>query len=311
MLATMAFTLQVVNVGLLVAGGLCCAGVLLWLVRSGQWRGPLAGVELPRQGPTVTAVAAVLLTFFVLQFVALGALGGAGTPGSVAWHRFACAEAAISLVVSGLMAVVLQQTHRPTVRYAGFPCPAEPASRSAELSSPAENGGHRDPTLPSAWASALASVVALFILLPITWALLELGRIAWSWLHPGAVPPVHIVLQALQQNQWGVWGIVQLTVGAVLVAPLAEELFFRGVLLQAVCYHFPRAWVAVSVTATAFGLVHSSQPQDVLPLATMGVVLGYIRLRTGRLWPCVLLHTLFNARTMAFVILAPELLQET
>ena len=296
MLAAMAFTLQVANVVLLVTGGFCGLGAAVWLVRSRAWRNPLASVELPRQGPTIAGAAAVLLTFFVLQFVALNALGGDGTPGSVAWHRVALADSAISLLVSGLMLVLLNQA-RP-------PAPVVADASLAGLTPRATA------TACSARTSLLASLVALLVLFPITWALLELGQIVWQWLHPGAATPVHVVLQALRQSQWGVWGVVQLVVGAVVVAPLAEELFFRGVLLQAVCYHFPRAWVAAGVSAAAFGLVHSSQPQDVLPLATMGVVLGYLRLRTGRLWPCVLLHLLFNARTMGFVILAPELFND-
>jgi membrane protease YdiL (CAAX protease family) len=254
-------------------------------------------VELPRQGPTLAGVAAVLLTFFVLQFVALGVLGRDGAPGSVAWHRIALADAAISLLVSGFMLVLLNLARSPA-----------PVMADASWANPMPCA-----TAPvcTARASLLASLVALLVLFPITWALLALGQFVWQWLNPGAAPPVHVVLQALRQSEWGNWGTVQLVVGAVVVAPLAEELFFRGVLLQALCYHVPSAWVAVGVSSAAFGLVHSSQPQDVLPLATMGVVLGYLRLHTGRLWPCVLLHMLFNARTMAYVILAPELLQGT
>ena len=98
MLATMAFTVQVVNSSLLVAGALCCVGVIVWLVRSGAWRDPLAGVELPRQGPTIAGVATVLLAFFALQLGALSALGGDANPGSVAWHRVALADSAIMLL---------------------------------------------------------------------------------------------------------------------------------------------------------------------------------------------------------------------
>jgi membrane protease YdiL (CAAX protease family) len=293
MLAAMAFTLQVADIVLLAAGGLCCLAVAVWLIRSGKWRNPLTGVELPRQGPTIAGAAAVLLAFFSLQFVALSALGGAGTPGSAAWHRMAVADSAISLMVSALMLILLNLARPQT------------AAASVVLTPPAT------PTRCSARASLLASLVALLALLPITWALLELGQMVWQWLNPGATPPVHAVLQALRQSEWGVWGTLQLVVGAVVVAPLVEELFFRGVLLQSICFHVPSAWAAVSLSAAAFGLVHSSQPQDVLPLATMGLVLGCLRLHTGRLWPCVLLHMLFNARTMTFVILAPELLEQS
>jgi membrane protease YdiL (CAAX protease family) len=51
-----------------------------------------------------------------------------------------------------------------------------------------------------------------------------------------------------------------------------------------------------------------TQPQDVLPMVTLGVVLGYIRLRYRSLPACVLVHMLFNARTMIIATLAPELI---
>ncbi len=103
--------------------------------------------------------------------------------------------------------------------------------------------------------------------------------------------------------------MAQILFGAAVVAPLTEELFFRGVLLQAVCYHVRHAWAAIGLSALAFGLAHA-QPQDILPLISLGVILGWLRLRSGALWPCVLLHMLFNVRTLVFVLLAPELLTE-
>jgi membrane protease YdiL (CAAX protease family) len=281
----MASTLERINVGLLVAGGLCCAGVLVWLFHSGRWRNPLAGVPLPQGGPTIFSVVVVILVYFALAKIAIlvAELGGspatAAIPGSTAWHRATLMEQGTALLVFGLMVVMLAQARR-----------ANPGRFSLGRAT-----------------GVAAGIVGLLVLLPLTALQSEMGRIVWNWLHPETAPPVHAVLQALSQSQWGTWGTVQLVVGAVLIAPLTEELFFRGLLLQALCYHFRHGWLAVAVSAVTFGLVHA-QPQDVLPLLTMGVVLGYLRLRCGVLWPCILLHALFNARTMAFVVLAPELL---
>ena len=41
----------------------------------------------------------------------------------------------------------------------------------------------------------------------------------------------------------------------------------------------------------------------------MGVVLGYVRLRYRSLSACILTHVLFNARTMLFALLNPELVR--
>ena len=136
---------------------------------------------------------------------------------------------------------------------------------------------------------------------------IRMGQTVWGWWHADDVPPpIHVILQALHADNWGHWGTAQLLVGAVIVAPLVEELFFRGVLLQALCFHLRRGWPAIIISAILFGIIHE-QPQDKLPLMTMGVLLGYLRLRCGTVWPCVLMHALFNARTMIYAILAPSI----
>lgn len=285
MLATLADTLQVIHLALLALGACSGLGVVVWLARAGRWRDPLAGVALPQQGPTVAAVGAVLLVFFALQFSLQRLLvhpppaeaAGPLAPGSDLWHRTMSAEQGAALIVAGLIVILLAYTRRTPTRRPGL------------------------------WRGSAAAIVALLVLLPIVTLQEEAGRVVWRWLHPDVAPPVHAVLQALEHSAWGTWGRWQLLIGAVLVAPLAEELFFRGLLLQAISHHTGLAWPAILASAAAFGAVHA-QPQDVLPLASMGIVLGYLRFATGSVWPCILAHMLFNARTMTVVLLAPELL---
>jgi membrane protease YdiL (CAAX protease family) len=279
----MVVILQVIDAALLIIGGLCCAGVLVGWLRSGRWRNPLAGVAIPGGGPTLVGVGAIVLVYLTLLVFAAHFVSPASSsenapvPGSAAWHRAMLAEQVVALLVAVLMAVLLAQARAVQ--------PHEPRVR---------------PT-----AAFAAAMIGLLMLLPLTLAQDEMGEVVWRWVHPEEPLPVHAVLQAVVHSAWGVWGTVHLVVGAVLVAPLVEELFFRGVLIQALCFHFKLGWVAVAVSALAFGGVHA-QPQDVLPLVTLAVVLGYLRLRTGALWPCILVHALFNARTMLFVILEPE-----
>lgn len=87
-------------------------------------------------------------------------------------------------------------------------------------------------------------------------------------------------------------------VSAVVMAPLAEEIFFRGMLqsmLRRVC---ASPWLAIILASALFGAIHFQQPGAVLPLVLLGVVLGYNYERTGRLWAPVLLHALFNATNL-------------
>ncbi|MBU0616183.1 MAG: CPBP family intramembrane metalloprotease, partial [Planctomycetes bacterium] len=137
----------------------------------------------------------------------------------------------------------------------------------------------------------------------------QTGQIVWRWLEPGAEQPIHAVLEAVEKSAWGLGGIAQLTLAAIVVAPIAEELFFRGLLLQTIWRYLGHAWLAIVLSGAAFGFIHHEQPQDVLPLVTMGVILGYVRVRYRSLPACVLMHALFNARTMAFVLLNPEMVR--
>jgi membrane protease YdiL (CAAX protease family) len=289
------FVWQVIDLGLLAAGLVCLAGFVIRLARTGRWRNPLADVRVGGAGPTAAAVIGVVLVFATLQMAASRLLErdrlreAQVRPGSDAWHREQCAGELAQVAVIPLMIAVLGRGRRDR--------PIAPAGGAV--------GRSQTVGAVSCLAAAIGGVLVLW---PIANAQWELGRALWQQVHPEASPPVHPVLLALHASDWGIWGTVQLLVGAVVVAPVAEELFFRGVVLGALCRHLHRVWPAILLTAIAFGLIHVTQPQDVLPLVTMGVVLGYLRLRCGSLWPCIVLHALFNARTMIAALLAPELL---
>ncbi len=274
--------LEALDIGLLVVGVLCALAVAFWLARGGRWRNPLADVALPIDGPSIAAVGAVILVYCCLSLGLSRAFPTSpeelGQPGSSGWHRAQLTGAGINLTVSALMVGILVQA-----------------------------GRDRLTKRVSVAAAAGAAVLCLLVYVPPAMVQIRMGQVVWSWVHASDVPPpTHVVLQALQKSDWGDWGTVQLLVSAVLVAPLVEELFFRGVLLQALCFHLRHRWLAITISAVAFGALHD-QPQDVLPLVTMGVILGYLRLRCGTVWPCVLMHALFNARTMTYALLAPEL----
>jgi len=82
-------------------------------------------------------------------------------------------------------------------------------------------------------------------------------------------------------------------IAVAVVAPVIEELFFRGLLLRSLERRFGPRW-AVAGSAVAFGLAHFQGLQ--LPaLIAVGVVLGMLAVRTGRLGPGIVAHAAFNA----------------
>jgi uncharacterized protein len=94
----------------------------------------------------------------------------------------------------------------------------------------------------------------------------------------------------------GTTGWVILIALAVVGAPFVEELFFRG-LLQGALTRRIAAVPALFLAAIIFSFAHVLDEGILAPLALfpMALVLGYLRLRTGKLAAGVVAHCLFNA----------------
>ncbi len=98
-------------------------------------------------------------------------------------------------------------------------------------------------------------------------------------------------------------GLVSVAVIALLPA-LCEELVMRGVLLPSLAAVTSPA-PAVALTAGAFALIHLD-PIRLLFTFVLGLVLGHLRLRTGSLWPPVIVHLTLNALTFAVAPLVDD-----
>lgn len=76
-------------------------------------------------------------------------------------------------------------------------------------------------------------------------------------------------------------------------APIVEELAFRGIVFNSLVKRGWYPWVSVAVTAVAFALFHF-EPQRLLVLVSIGVVLGIVRVRTRALGSCMVAHGINN-----------------
>ena len=68
---------------------------------------------------------------------------------------------------------------------------------------------------------------------------------------------------------------------AAIAAPLFEEFLFRGFLLPSLTRYLP-VWGAIVVSALLFAIAHLSL-SEILPLATLGIVLGVVYTRSRNL----------------------------
>ncbi len=115
---------------------------------------------------------------------------------------------------------------------------------------------------------------------------------------PDFVLEAHPSLNALGSDEASTFAIVVIWSGAALVAPIAEEFFFRG-LLQTLCINlFNSKWVAIFGTSAIFAGFHFSQPHAIPALLVLSIVLGYAYEKSGSLLPPIAIHVLFNLKTL-------------
>ena len=112
--------------------------------------------------------------------------------------------------------------------------------------------------------------------------------------HLDHVSNVSSTVLGITPNGISAWIVLVLL--TVVGAPMVEELFFRGLVQGAFSRRVgPRP--ALFVTATIFSLAHVPGEGPFAPylLFPMAVVLGYLRMRTGRLAAGMVAHAEFNA----------------
>jgi membrane protease YdiL (CAAX protease family) len=161
----------------------------------------------------------------------------------------------------------------------------------------------------------LVGVGAMAVLFPIVAATSQLTIALLHWAGQ-PLPPPHPVLEALGGSH-DKFAMAVDVITAVIFAPLAEEMAFRGVLQTVLSRMFatmlmgrsvdsPRdtvlaRWLAVLVTAGCFAAVHGVAA-FVPPLFALAIGLGYVYERTGNLWCTVAMHALFNGFEIALFL---------
>jgi uncharacterized protein len=88
----------------------------------------------------------------------------------------------------------------------------------------------------------------------------------------------------------------------IVVAPIAEEFFFRGFLYQAFRNSFG-VWPGAILSGLVFGVIHF-EFFKLVQLAILGVVLALLFEKTRSLWPPIMLHAINN--TLAFIYLMAD-----
>lgn len=87
-------------------------------------------------------------------------------------------------------------------------------------------------------------------------------------------------------------------VAVVAVAPLAEEIFFRGLIFRALDGVWA-GWAAIAVSGLAFGVFHLNLPV-LVPFSVIGMLFAWAFKASGSLWVTIIAHFIIN--TVSFIV---------
>jgi membrane protease YdiL (CAAX protease family) len=150
--------------------------------------------------------------------------------------------------------------------------------------------------------AVLVGMLIALLFLPVGWGLQQASAQVMTHLpHLKLQPQEQVVIHALRVAASSWWDRLALGVTAILLAPVAEEIFFRGVLYPAIKQAgFPRvAWWG---TALFFAVVHVNLVTFV-PLTVLALALIALYERTDNLLAPITAHAMFNALNFTTLLL--------
>jgi len=104
----------------------------------------------------------------------------------------------------------------------------------------------------------------------------------------GANPLLEVILQSRDSVT-----VTLLFLMVAVLAPVFEETLFRGFLLPSLTRYLP-TWGAIAASGLLFAVAHLNL-SDILPLTVLGMILGFIYLRSQNLLASMLLHSIWNS----------------
>lgn len=264
--------ISVVNLGAL---ALVVSGLILWVLYgvqrgTGSWKplgGPLAGIS------------------------------AAGADG-LAWRMalFLLASVAVPVLLWPLKSAWLSETGLMALSSLAVLACSVIAIRARVLGA---QGGlrallGRTDNLPGLAAWGVGGFVAN---VPVVVALVLIG----TWLFRGLPPPSHPLSEEIMSGV-APFGFFLAALVAVVLAPVTEELTFRGLLFPALG-RFIGVAGGVVVSGLFFASIHPQGPAMVLALAAVGGMGAALAHQTRSLVPAIVMHALHNAAVLSAALI--------
>jgi membrane protease YdiL (CAAX protease family) len=159
----------------------------------------------------------------------------------------------------------------------------------------------RDPLFRDLFAGIAGFLAAFCLCTVVAW----LTEWLISRLAPQFKMPTHTVFEALRHPATSTLVSWVAFWGAFVLAPVGEEILFRGIFQTGLHRATPprwhslrHRWIAIAIASLIFGLMHWPVAQHVPALTVLAVVLGYQYERSGSLIVPIIVHILFNAKSL-------------
>lgn len=240
----------------------------------------LTGIDAMRQSPYAgCAVAVVYVVLGFVWFIAaqlgfavvLGLVAVALFGGVLSMDAFMAGAMPITMVITGFLGTGgMALLGLGLGKLAGWPGKEIFAARGAPI---------------AVWIAALCG--GLTVGWMPGWIAEQLMEIA-PWLSFG-----NLEMLAKAVEGAGPLGLAGMAFAIAILAPIFEELVFRGALWAALERSLPTPVVWV-ITSLLFALIHM-EPVHVIGVTFTGFFIGWIRWMGGSIWPCILLHFANNA----------------
>ncbi len=157
-----------------------------------------------------------------------------------------------------------------------------------------------------AWGKPLDGGFGLAVCIVLAVVLYLVGVVLAKVLGGDAPTDIEILLKSSTATR------VALAIMAVATAPLIEEVVYRGVIYSAFERVTGKA-ATVAIVSFLFTLVHVYQYRNnwgvIAVIALLSVSLTIVRAVTGRVLPCIIIHTVFNGIQSVIILFYPLLEQ--
>jgi len=158
--------------------------------------------------------------------------------------------------------------------------------------------GLRLRTIPEDLVHAFLTLAAVW---PLVMAMMSLTILVMKHFDQSFEVPQHQALEVITESG-SVSLQVLMAVMAVLVAPLVEELMFRGLFQSMIRSYLGRPWLAIAITSILFAGIHTNAEHwPALFILAMG--LGYSYEKSGSLLRPIFMHAMFNGVTIIGALL--------